>query len=82
MLRNMKTRMIRLLDCLKVSSFLSHNALSIKPKAKKAVAVIKSAIVAEDSLKINERIIGIIVNIPVICIINPIFDKTAFMTKN
>jgi hypothetical protein len=43
------------------------------------VAVIKRAIVAFVSAYTKEIIIGIRVNIPVICIINPIFERIDFI---
>ena len=79
MLRKTKTSTIRLQDCLNESVFLSHKAFKTKPKAKNAVAVIKSDIIAEVSLSAKDVTIGIIVSPPVICRTKPILAKIAFI---
>jgi uncharacterized protein (UPF0303 family) len=63
-LKLIKTNTIRAHDCLNVNSFLSQRAFNENPRTRNTVATIKSAIVADISLKTNEIIIGITIKIP------------------
>jgi hypothetical protein len=61
-----------------VSSFLSHKAFRRNPRAKNAIAVKRSAIVADVSLKTKDRMMGRMIKIPAIWSTKPIFASSAF----
>jgi hypothetical protein len=75
----MKTKTIKVEDCLEVIAFFSQKELVKKPRMRKDVAVMNNAIVASVSPNMKEATMGSSMKTPETCRTNPMLASKTVM---